>query len=498
MSNTPLKSRLVVYEDNFDATGFTDQNSLVRALADKPDTLNPVVTMLTGAWSNKFPLQTLTEGQIGGTDLKEIGNIQYDWAVMGSRKTTEIVTDHPYSGADKPGIGRSEFFVTFKSKWFTPQATLKSKNGIYARVMGEPTAVGSHYRYRLQLFNPDANAYVPLTELARGSKWAMVGGSTVSESLSMGNRSNVQTPGKRKNQMSVLRKSYRLAGNISKKIVEFQMFNTEGVASNLWIDFEEFQHMIAWKQELEEHLWTSEYNRDEFGQIHLTDPDTGQLIPTGAGVIQQIPNSDSYVFLTEKKIKTIVGDVFRGATDTGAMEVILYTGDGGCEEFDNAMKGSELFSKVSQGNISDKFVTGTGRNLMLGGFFTSYQHIDGHMVTIKKLDMLDHGGYADATPRHPISGRPLSSYEMYFIDQSTYQGKRNMQMVAQKGRMEIRGLEQGMSLVRNGGSFSDYNGNGKYVNLATEQDATSIHFLSTKGICMYRNTHCFKLLPAIS
>ena len=225
------------------------------------------------------------------------------------------------------------------------------------------------------------------------------------------------------------------------------------------------------------------------GEIPLKDPDSGLPIPNGAGVIDQIPNFDTYSFLTAQKIKNTVGDVMYGASDTGAMDVILYTGLGGLDEFDRAMKEEmRSFTQIT----GDKFITGSGRNLVIGGFFTQYQHIDGHVITVKHLPLLDFGARAENAPKHPVSGKPMTSYDMYFVDQSTYDGVRNVQMVTQKGRAMITGVLKGMAPTP-----MDFSGNGTEL-IATEQDKCSVHFLSAKGIVINRNTHCFRLACDLS
>ena len=105
-----------------------------------------------------------------------------------------------------------------------------------------------------------------------------------------------------------------------------------------------------------------------------------------------------------------------------------------------------------------------------------------------------HAGYADKSPLHYTSGRPLSSYEMHFVDMSTYDGENNVQLVNQKGRSMVRGIEQGMTLLKgSSGDFSDYSGNGKDLVVSTSQDKSAVHFLKTLGVAIRRNTHCFSL-----
>lgn len=490
-----FQSSVIVHDEGFDASRFTDHTSLARAYMDKPDQLIPTIVFMMGQWSNMFPLTHLTLGQNGGAfPGVEVNALEYEFPFIGKKKTTSQIVSHQYSGADQPGKNNSYIYLVLKDSWFRKGQQVRTKNGSYMRVMFEPEPHGVNYRYTFQMYRE--SDVMSLTEISVGSFLSQVGGIAVTQSRSMGNYGHHQFPGKKRNQISILRQSYRIAGAIASKTVEFRLKNKNGQTTNLFIDWYEFQQMLEWMMAKEEHLWTSQYNRNENGVISMIDPELNQPIPTGAGVIQQIRNEDTYSKLTDKKISTILGDVFRGTTDGTKMDVVLYTHDGGMIEFDEAMKDSNIFRLVAE-STGDKFVQSAGGNLILGGYFKSFRHIDGHVVTLKKLPMLSTGGYADNAPKHPSSGLPLTTYEYYFLDQTRYDGIPNIQYIYEKNRMEIRGLEQGMSLIK-GQSYRDYQGNGNFLKLATEQDASSIHFLATCGIQMLRDTHSFKLLPSIS
>jgi hypothetical protein len=488
-----LQSRIIIHNEGFDASGLSNENTIARARLEKPDVLTSMITMMMGAWDygDGFPLLGLTEGQIGGS--KEIENIEYQYPFIGKRKTTTKVMSTQYGAGDKPGLNNSKFFITFEEKWFPPQSTIScGQYGVAARIMAEPTpAAGGGYRYECQSTNPDKTSSISLLALQPGVLWGLTGGSTVTNSLSIGNWSTTQTPGYRKNQISILRKSYHLAGNIANRMVEFRLANKKAnTTSSLWLDYEEFQHMLTWKAAKEEHLWLSEYNRDEFGNIVMIDNENQLPIPVGAGLKQQIPNVSTYAVLTEKLIRDIVTGTMQGTPDTKKMDIVLYCGSGFADGFDQAMKGSVLFSQVAQG-VGNNFVQSMGGNLMLGGYFTSYKSVDGHIITLKKLPLLDFGGYADASGIHPVSGRPRSSYEAFFVDQSTYDGQKNIQLVHQKGRMELRGLHQGMTALADT-DYTSYRGNAA-IRLATERDASSVHFMATLGVQMLRDTNSFRL-----
>tara|TARA_R110000796_G_scaffold78508_2_gene175023 strand:+ start:9391 stop:10899 length:1509 start_codon:yes stop_codon:yes gene_type:complete len=485
----------ILQHESFDSKGFTTNNSLAKMRLTKADTLNPVITHLMGAENKKFPLTFLTEGQKGGLKKNEIEDVEYNWPVMGRLKKSDMISSHEYAADDKPGLRGSTFKIVFKSDWLKDQHTIISPNGKQARIASKRPVAGG-YEYTLNLIYRDLDDYCPISEMTSGLRWSMTGGAAVAEAYSSGNESNKQAPGKLKNQLSILRKSYEFGGNISNRTTEFQ-FNVKGQKISYWMPFEEYQHELQFKEACEEHLWWSTYNRDSNGNITTIDPDTGFPIPIGGGVDDQIPHKDTYGLLTVQKIHNTVGDVLYGGTDTGEMEVVLFTGVGGAREFDAAIKRDANGSggwTLLQGDAATKFVTGTpgSRKLAYGGYFNTYQHIDGHTITIRTLNLLDFGGRAENSPKHPISGLPLSSYEMYFVDMSTYDGERNVQMVTQKGRSMVRGIEQGMTLIK-GSSFGDYNGNGKNLMLATDQDKSAVHFLKTLGVVLRRNTHCFKL-----
>ncbi len=488
MSNS-VNNRIIM-RTGYDSKGYTDENSLTNALMTKPDQISPVITHLMGKEEDKFPLTFMSEGQKNGVRTIELNSIEYEWNTIGRLRKASRVVSSAYSAGDKPGLGGAFFYANFEDTWLKVQHTVITPNGTQVRVMFRPEANGSSNKYTFQIINPSPTAFVDPSQFIPGAKWGMVGGASVSTSGSFGNESNVVTPGKMKNQISVLRKSYRLMGNIMNKYVEFQ-FNVEGKATKLWMDFERYQHMLDWKQSCEEHYWESQYNRRTDGTIPLKDQDTGLPIPIGAGIYDQIPNEDGYAngFLTEKKISQVIGDTFYGATDKKKMTAVLYGGLDFMAQFDQAMKrGVPGFSAIDFGT----FVSGSDRNLVLGNYFTSYKHVDGHVVVVKHLPLLDDGGRAEVAEINPLTGRPLTSSEAYLLDMSVYDGENNIQMVSEKGRSMVTGVLQGMN-------DTPYNLQSNNVrNLATEQDASSVHFLASKGVCIRRSTHCVKLIPTLS
>lgn len=464
--------KLRLYEDTFNASAMTDENSLAAAMLTQPDVLSPVITHLSGQEDKRFPLSFLTEG-MGAT--KYINDVEYDYPVMGRLNKAVECTAQSGQGANHTRIK-----LTFPERWFIRQYILEAPDGTQVRVMDDPVAVATGYEYSVQLVNPDGAATAAADTFV--NKMFVQLYAPAAMSGSRGNESNWVAPSKMRNQISLIRKSYAYEGNMPDRVVNFE-FNVGGRSTNLWYDFEEYQHMLRWKEETEYALWFSQYNRDANGIIHLKD-DNGKPVLLGAGVLEQIPNVDSYSSLTANKLKSVVRDALYGASDAQDMNITLFTGIGGMEEFDSAMKNELSAGTYIKNTDPGSFVNGSSSNLVMGGFFTSYKHIDGHTITVRHLPLLDHGARALNSDRHPITGLPMESYRMIFLDMSTYDGEKNVQYISRKGRELVRWAVAGASVP------PGFAGN---ATRATDVDGSSVHFMKECGIAIRRATNCLHL-----
>jgi len=447
----------------------TDTNSLVNALLEKPAELSPIITHLAGREDRKFPLTMLTEG-VGNT--KSIDRWEYEYRVK-----THTVHTRPCAAANAgTGVGGSVFTLTFPDKWFVFPYTLISNEGTQARIMAEPVAVGNNYEYTMQLVDPSATAAIVASEGAIGAIWGQLY-ANVGVDFSRGNASNWSTPGMVRNKIGTIRKSYHFAGNAKNYVAEFALPTKGGKTTKMWMDYEEYLHMLSFKEECEMLYWYGEKTYGNNGVVNMTD-ENGQPVITGPGLLQQIINKDTYSTLTEAKLTNLIGDLFYGMSDANNKSVTLFTGIGGAREFDNALKSyTGGFAAGWTVNAESKFITGSGRSLGMTGYFTSYDHIDGHTVNVVKHPMFDHGPVAQARTKHPVTGYSMESYRMVFVDTSSYDGQGNIQMINKKGREYLRWAVAG-SVVPNGFGSSDLR--------ASDIDGASVHMLKTAGIVLKR------------
>ena len=459
----------------YNDTQMTDSNSLANAMLEKPAELSPIITHLAGKEDKKFPLTMLTEG-VGNT--KSIDRWEYEYRV----KTHEVNVRPVVSAAPGAvqGAGGQIFTVQFPDKWFIFPYTLISESGTQARIMSEPKQIGNNWEYTLRVMAADTTTSVSVADLTPGAMWAQLY-ANVGLDFSRGNASNWSAPGMVRAKIGTVRKSYHFAGNAKDYVAEFSLPMKGGKTSKLWMDYEEYTHMLRFKEECELMYWYGEKTYDANGLTTMVD-ENAQPVISGPGLLQQIVNKDTYSTMTETKLKNIIGDLFYGMTDGNDKQVTLFTGTGGMREFDNAMKGYTGGFTTGAGtpwtiNADSKFITGSGRSLGMTGYFTRYDHIDGHSVNVVKHPMFDHGPVADAAKKHPTTGYSMESYRMVFVDQSNYDGQSNVQMINKKGRELLRWAVGGSVVPR---GFDQ--GNAR----ASDIDGASVHMLKTAGIILRR------------
>lgn len=469
-----LAKGLRLYEDTFNADRHTSETSLANALLTQPDILSPVLTHLAGREDKRFPLSFLTEGM---GKYSYVQDVQYDYPVIG-RLSKAVACTALISGN---GSNFTNVQLAFEHKWFNKHYIIEAPQGAFQlRIVDEGYDGASGWTYTCQPVTTDPGFTLTAADVVGKRFVQMFAANAMSGSR--GTTSNWVAPSKARNQISLIRKGYGYEGHAPNRVMNVQ-FNLGGKSSSLWWDWEEWQHMLKWKEEVESFLWYSVYNRDANGVIHLKDINN-QPIPLGAGVLNQIPNYDTYSTLSASKAKEVVRDALYGATDAQSMNITLYTGLGGMEEFDKAMKEELSAGTWIKNTDPNSFVKGSGSNLRLGGFFTSYEHIDGHLVQVRQLPLFDHGPRALASDPHPHTGLPLESYRMVFLDQSVYDGEDNVKMITRKGREMIRWAVAGATVPRG------YNGNDTR---ASDIDGASVHFLKECGIQIRRATNCLHL-----
>ena len=492
-----------VQENMVDTKSLLDEQNFYHQKQGNPSSLSRKLTYVLGSVTENYPLSMMTLGagafkkKASGSAI-ELDDVQFTYPVMGRGVVTSTIAKSDYAAGDKPGIGHSSFYLYFYNNWIKRFYIIQSQNGVQAYVLEDPIQIGKLFRYKVQLDPATAKDFCPISETEAGAKWVELN-TAVAESESRTTESNMIMPGSFKNQMGILRHGMAWAGNSANKIMNITFTNGEGKSTNVWMDYFMWQFEKSWLDQCEHLYWYSRYNRLSDGSIPLKDLLTGKNIPRGSGVLEQILNKSTYTKLTYDLLTNKIGDALFGQSDTSSMSITLMTGRGGMREIDRVMKERGAQFLNSWGDIANKFVSGTGRELMLGGFFNGFYHIDGYVIKVKHNPIFDLGKVAAVSPKHPETGFPLESYRMVFLDDNDVDGAPNIQHVAQKGRAFLDGVIKGLtpmpkSLEIKGGFSNDLNS----ALLSTDQDKSAYTRLKTAGICMLRGNRSFDLRCVIS
>lgn len=481
-----INSKLRLYQDTYNDEGYSSVTHMSKALLSQSEMLSPIVTHLyytSEAWgSRNFPITFLTEGM---GNAKSIKSIDYRQPVMGKPKKISTIGAKSYTNAtDTPGKGFAPFEIKFVDRFFYKSLQIMSPDKtVQARILSEPRREGKYWVYTCRLVTANVDAFCPVQYLESGTRWArLIPKVGIERSKGVEHRS--YAPGMMTNQLSLVRDTYKIAGNVENKVMVVEI-KTEGKTHKFWTEWELYQRQLEWKEKCESDLWYSLYNKDENGEIHDRDEDSGEVVPSGSGILEQIPNEDTYSYLTTDKLTQIIRDIFFGTSDATKRQVDVFTGTGGLEEADNSMKNAAKGFTL----VDSKIVSGEGHDLVYGAYFKTFRHVDGHTVTFRYLPMMDTGVAAEASEKHPESGLPLESYNMYFIDTSTYDGESNLQYVSEKGRENIEFIVPGATVPK---GYAEINYR------ASDVDASSVQWMKSQGVIIRRPTNCFKLFNILN
>jgi len=480
-----------VSRGNYDDRGYSNEESIANLMLERPEEINSILTYTYGTDDDRFPLTFMTEGQ-GSIGTKDISTNQWTWKTMGRSKFNDKVA-YFNTANETPGRGGALIEVEFETHWIIEQYGLIAPDGVtQVRVMKDCGESAHGFKYMLKLTNTDPNAYIDPALLTPGMYWSMTA-PTITESYSKGNRSNVMGPGKMTSQLEYHRYSKEIAGDISNRVVTYEFKTKGGGTTNLWINEEMRQFDIQMRIMEEERLWIAEYNRESDGEIHFFDIDNGKPIYSTSGMfeIARESNYDTYgEKLTLNKINRTVVDVLSKDTDTGSMEVTLFCGKGFAQDFDRAIREDAKASGYTDA-LGFKEITDFQGGLSYGKYFKRWETPDGHIITLKHLNMLDNGTIAETAKMngfvHPRTGLPMPSHQAIMVDMSMYGGERNVRKVRRKNVIYQSGVIKGLTPIPAAWGAVPQN------ILSQEVDASRYEIKTSAGLQVNNNKRMFLL-----
>lgn len=483
MNNSVLNDLVLYKSKHF--SGLTDENMLSNALLAEPYKVSTVVSYIFGRYENTT-LDFLTNG-MGKTLVIE--NREYEWPVMIEHDKAITIKDAKWNGSsisstDTPGINGTPVQVWVAEKWFGVGAILAfDDRNFQARVMAEPYQDGTDFVYTLQVIGNSPNAFIDPTLLAKGKQLSREG-SAYEEYSEEADIVNYQTPFKLRNQLTTMRLKYDITGSAYSTVMVIAMRDPKTKKeSYMWSPYQEWIALRQWYTTIERHSVYSKFNGNADGTTSLKGTN-GRPVYIGAGLLQQIAPSNRkyYTTLTADLLEDFLFDLSYNILGTNERKFVALTGEMGMKEFDRVLK-----AKASSYSLIDThFVTGSGQNLTLGGQFTTYKMLNGIELTLKHFPIYDNTTYNRKL--HPVSGKPLESYRMTFIDIGTRDGEANLIKVVRKDRE--------MVMWHVAGSVAPGTGHAKSISTmrANAKDGYTVLFLTEQGLMLKDPTSSGELI----
>jgi len=474
MENNLLNS-LQLYRTKW-FSDLVDENMLANALLTEPHKVSTVLSYIFGRFDQGNILDYITNGS-GKTITVE--NRQYEWNVMIEHdKAVAIraakIDNIDVESTDVPGINQQPIQLWLEEKWFGPGAILEfDDKDFQVRVVGEAYQDGDEFVYTTVVADGQPGSYIPPSLLAAGKQVSRTG-SAYEEYSDEADIVNYQTPFKLRNHLTTMRMTYDITGDAYSSVMVIAIRDPQTKKSTYyWSAYQEWIAMRQWYERIDRMSMYSKYNADAKGVVHLQGTN-GRPVYIGAGVLQQIApaNRKTYTTLTLDVLDNFLSDLSYNILGHGERKFIALTGEMGMREFDRVLR-----QKASGYNLIDtKIISGSGQNLTLGGQFTTYKGLNGIELTLKHFPIYDNPVFNRKV--HPVSGKPLESYRLTFLDFGNRDGESNLRKVVRKDRE--------MVMWHVAGAVAPGVGHSKSITTmrANAKDGYQVNFLSEQGMML--------------
>lgn len=435
------QSKFIIYQDNPKTEDYFanlyDENILLANynLKGYEDLTDQVVQYLTSAYPGLSQYRTVFTNFLKNTGrTREVDGSRVRWKLRGNGKLQCFSRGNLMEGVDYPGLQFSDVTLFLDFEGFRDGDTLSPEiePRVQVIVQGDPVAQGDGYKYNAILVSQEANEYLDPKFLEPDVRWKKAGSSKFSEGSSgygsfiHGGLSWVEF----ETDLSKTGKTLEFTDEAHRTNLRAEFWdNTYTKLLDLpeqmiTLAEAEFISQINYEKELDM-LWGRSAGRN------IIDPTTGKYRRIGAGLFDFLEDMLSYypvesfsIKLLENYLETIWFDRIDGMQPT----VVVYTGREGLKQADRAIRKEYGDSAVI--SRYEDYVERTGeRELMFKApLFNAYQIPTFGVIRFEhwpQLDSISQGG-----PKHPKTGKPLTSYEYIILDTGLGMGENsNVQML---------------------------------------------------------------------
>lgn len=429
-----LGSKLVTNQMQWHAN-MTDQNHLGAALLAKPARLESKMKTLFSAqnYYSDNPISSLLMNN-AKTD-KEIAGTEWEWQLKGASTRPLVILENVEPSANTtPGKFKQEFRIKLDENWFLPGDVIApgtANKKFQIRIQTPAERHGDGWLYRVKMMTDDANLSFPVQYLAPGTQFGKLF-AKYEEGAEQSGSTQFSMPLQLKNKLSKYRKQYMITDYASTEVLAVAMEDNKGGRHNSWMRYADVEYWMQWYREIEKSYWYSRSTNSVNGS-------TGRAVQSGPGIQEQLEDSHihKYSTLTGTLIEDYLMDIFYSRVKPGAGRSIKgYTGEYGMIQFHRAVqnmasKSAFLTLVDTNANFLSKEKSPYHSNALGYGYqFTKYRMANGI-----ELELIHNPLYDDREINmeiDPISGYPVESQRITFLDFAGEGGESNIQLMSKK------------------------------------------------------------------
>lgn len=459
-----------------------------RSVATMPE-LEKLFTVAPNAASKTiriFPWNSLslfTEGLGEIYDIKAktqqfigLNDRAYKWKIRGHQipKISFVarVTGGAIGTGDNLGANGTEFIVAFSTSYYNPRDIIKLEDSTMLYVVSEPRFMkeGTYeYTVRLNTNNP---AETVSGQYLQPNKTTGIAGNAYPELSDRGYVNAAMAAEEHIGYIGKTRHDYTWSADAAstKYLIQDtvqhngQTVKLNSITSLMFINAMEQYHF---KKEMD--FIYGRTTMDARGRCFLQD-EKGQNIIKGDGIIAQMADGckQTYTEINIDLFEDILTDMSLKMAKRTGNTILVTTGAQGYKAVQRVLRAEH---KGYWSMAADKYVKTVNGKIQLGAEYNAYE-FNGNKIIFNCNEVFDHPANVSGTD---AEGRFLESSKYLFLDTSTYDGVKNIQMIAKDGRSFITGDLDGV-----GGQDGKTSGK-----VSTPLDGSQKIIIGTCGIVMH-------------
>ena len=399
-----------------------------------------------------YSVSFFTEGLGEIYDVNNAKNIvslnknAYKWKVRGAGipniKFATRVTGGAISAGSTVGTNGQKFIVAFESSYYNPRDIVKLENGQKLFILSNHMFMGEGvFEYTARLNTNDPTKTLSTTYLVAG-KESGPAGNAYPELSDKGYISDVMSAEEHINYLTKVRYDWSWSADAAATMymiedtvnLKGKMVKQRYVTDKLWMNALE---KYEFNKEME--LIYGETTMDAFGKCFYQDPDTGQDIVKGDGIINQLHASrkQTYTSLSLGLFEDILTDMALQMPSRTGNRILVTTGMQGYKAVGQMLRTAHQNTWVY---AADQYVRTKGGKIELGAHYNAYT-FQGNTIVFAVNNVFDHPANVSGVDSN---GYKLESHKFLFLDTSSYDGVPNMQMIAKNGRSFVTGELDGI------------------------------------------------------